>query len=70
MTGIKVFFRTFADGGLRGLAFDWITGNMYVGTYDGHILACDTVRTSTLICATMLSNQGTVNGIALHPVAG
>ena len=63
-------FDTIADGTFHGLAFDWIAGNVYLGTTGGFILACDTVRTSTLTCGTVMNNQGEVNGIALSPVAG
>ena len=59
-----------ADGDLRGLAFDWITGNVYAVAEDGDILACDGNPGRNFSCATVLSGQGTLTGIALDPVQG
>ena len=61
---------TIADGAPYGLAFDWITGNIYASTGNGFILVCDRTRTSNLTCATVLSNQGDLYGIALNPAEG
>ena len=67
---LKNVHESIADGQIAGLAFDWITGTIYVGTVDGYILACDPTRTANLTCATVLSNQGWVYGISLNPVEG
>ena len=54
-----------------GVGFDWITENLYVATVSGYIRACNTTKaTGGLICATVLSGQGTVMGIALDPLHG
>ena len=59
-----------AGGEFRGLAYDWISGNVYVVTLGGFIFACDTVRKNGLVCAAVLWSQRHTEGIALHPQAG
>lgn len=61
-----------ADGGFQGLAFDWITGNLYIGTRRGtrHIIVCDTSATRSFTCFPLLEGQKDVDGIALDPIQG
>lgn len=58
----------FADGWISGLDLDWITGNLYAVTTLGFILLCGTRRTFT--CASLLRDQGQVEGIAVDPITG
>ena len=67
---MQFFINFYADGYANGLAFDWITGNIYAGTQDGNILACDGALDRDLRCVTLLTGQGYVNGIALDAVEG
>ena len=64
-TGLWVF----TDDEFRGLAYDWITSNIYAVTRGGFILACSDSRRSarTFGCGTVLSSQGDLRGIALNP---
>ena len=55
---------------MQGLAFDWGTSNLYAVTDGGYVLACDPSHTPPFTCATVLSNQGDVEGIAVNPVEG
>ena len=47
-----------------------MTGNIYVATSGGKILACDTTRTNTLTCAIVVNSGGRFRGVALNPVTG
>ena len=59
------------DGAFYGLAFDWITGNIYVVANGGYILACDGTTGKNFQCASVLTDQGSLwGGIALDPVEG
>lgn len=64
------FHFIFADGNLYGLALDWVTGNIYIASWGGFVLACDGRPTAPFTCATVLTGQGHLSGIALDPVAG
>lgn len=59
-----------ADGPLEDLALDWVTGNLYVATYGGNILACNAERTRAFSCFTILTGQNNTAGISLDPVQG
>ena len=60
------------DGTFRGLALDWITGNLYVGTGSGNIIVCKpaTAAVEQLDCVNILSGQEFMHGIALNPNDG
>ena len=58
------------DDQFRGLAFDWVTGNVYIATWGGFVLACDGTLERNLKCVTILSGQGKLVGIALDPGQG
>ena len=60
----------FADGIFQGLAFDWITGNLYIGARDGYVIVCDTSVTRSFLCLPLLTRQFDVDGIALNPTEG
>ena len=59
-----------SDGSLYDLAVDTITGNVYVATFDGYILACGDGATRTFNCFTILSDQNAAAGITLDPAKG
>lgn len=62
-----------ADGQIRGLAFDWITTNLYGVGWNGQVFVCIPSSSSTigwLTCADLLTGQGNLNGIALDPNNG
>ena len=61
-----------ADGWIYALNFDWQTRNLYVGTENGFIVACDTrpISSSSLTCAVVFKFQDSVWGIAVHPMEG
>ena len=65
-----VYDNIFADPQFYCLAFDWISGNLYGGTWGGYILACDTARTNNFTCATVLSGEREVDELALNPIEG
>ena len=58
------------DGIISAMDFDWLTGNIYLATSEGHILACNAQTNSSLNCASTLSGQGSVYGIAVDPNQG
>ena len=58
------------DGDINGLAFDWITGNVYAVTLGGYILACDWNTTRSFLCVSVATGLGELIGIALDPVDG
>ena len=60
----------FAVGPIYGLAFDWITNNLYGVSQGGHIFACTETSNGTFDCYTLRDDQGKVNGIAVHPNEG
>ena len=64
------FQQFLVDGQIFGLAFDWITGNVYVVTWNGFILACDGSLERNFTCVTVLSGLGSVTGLALDPADG
>ena len=55
---------------MQGLSFDWITGNLYVVTDTGNIMACDTNLERPFTCATVLSGQDDAEGLTLDPTEG
>ena len=59
-----------ADSLFYNLDFDWIAGNLYVATWGGYILACDTNPTRPFRCATILTGRGNVVQITLNPNEG
>ena len=63
-------FALFSDSGMQGLTWDWITGNLYVVTSGGNIIACSTTLARSFICATVVTGQGDVEGLALNPTQG
>ena len=63
-------FEFFADGTMYTLKFDWIGGNLYVGTASGYILACYAGTERAFSCYPVLSNQGDIKGLALDPNQG
>lgn len=60
------------DGGLMGLAYDWIAENLYVVTDNGYIVVCnDGARTTKAFrCRTLLSGQRDLRGITVDPNEG
>ena len=60
----------FAVGPIYGLAFDWITNNLYGVSQGGHIFACKETSNGTFDCYTLRDDQGNVNGIAINPNEG
>ena len=56
------------DGERQALSFDWVTGNIYVASDSGFILACDGKLEKTFPYAELLPGQGEVNGIAVNPI--
>ena len=62
--------RISADGSFKGLALDWISGNVYAVTWDGYIIACNPRITGQLKCSAIITDQGDPNGIALNPNHG
>ena len=65
-----VLSNVFPVSDMQGLSFDWITANLYVVTGGGNIIACDTNLERAFTCATVLTGQGDVEGLALHPTKG
>ena len=59
-----------ADGEITALGFDAITGNVYVGTQDGYLLACDAEPAREFRCVKIRRVVGHVFGIALDPEEG
>ena len=60
-----------ADGFIRGLAFDWITMNLYGVSWNGHVFVCQAPgENGELNCRNLLTGQGTLNGIAVDPNNG
>ena len=60
-----------ADEFMRGLAFDWITTNLYGVSWNGHVFVCQASgENGELNCTNLLSGQGKLNGIALDPNNG
>ena len=68
--GVLTVETVFLDGQIRGLSFDWITGNLYGVTAGGHIIVCKAKTDGMLVCATALSGQGVLNGITVNPIDG
>ena len=62
----------FPDGPITGLAFDWITANVYGVSASGVIFACKSLagEPSSLSCVTLVDRQTRLNGIALSPNEG
>ena len=52
------------------LAFEWVTGNIFIVTERGLILACDGRQERPFACATVVEGQGKVKGIAVNPIEG
>ena len=70
-----LLFDLTADDRIDGLAFEPFAGNVYIAVSNpyeqsGGILACDTERAGYLTCATVLSEDGKISGIALNPIEG
>ena len=59
-----------ADGDVEGLAFDYITRNVYGVSWEGYIFACKVLPNGKLKCANLLTRQGNLHGIALDPNNG
>ena len=59
-----------ADGVIRGLAHDWITGNLYGVSQNGIVFVCNTTRNEQIDCEVLLSGLGDLYAIALNPVEG
>ena len=57
---------------LMALTYDWIAENLYVATYDGHILVCngDARVTRTFRCVHLLETQINLRAIAVDPIEG
>ena len=58
------------NGCLRGKGFDWITGYVYMVFSGGYLLACEGRHSREFACATILTGQGDLRGIALNPTQG
>ena len=58
------------DGAITGIAFDWITTNLYGVSEDGYIFACKPIGTGPLSCVTVLQRRRRLYGIALNPNEG
>lgn len=65
-----LFYIMLPDGCLNGLAFDWVSGNVYIASSGGFILACSGRPANSFTCATVLFEEGDIQGIALDPAAG
>ena len=59
-----------SDGVLRGVAFDWVTGNLYLVSSDGFVLVCNGSLDRAFNCATVINGQGDLIGIVLNPGEG
>ena len=55
---------------MHDLAVDWISGNVYVATDNGGILACGPGSELTFNCFAILSDQSFASGITLDPTEG
>ena len=49
---------------------DWITGNLYGVSENGHVFVCETFESGMLSCENLVTGQGNVQGIALDPNNG
>ena len=58
------------DGAMTGIAFDWITANLYGVSEDGYVFACKSSPRVSLSCVTILSRPGRLYGIAVDPNQG
>ena len=67
---LKITSCLIIDGRLMGVAFDWITGNIYVTTFSGYILACDGTVGRNFSRVTVLTGQGYLLETALDPTEG
>ena len=55
---------------MTGIAFDWITANLYGVSEDGYVFACKSSPRVSLSCVTILSRPGRLYGIAVDPNQG
>ena len=61
----------YADKLISGLAFDWITGNLYGVSWAGIVFACEArVKGLMTKCADLDKSNGTLNGISVDPNDG
>ena len=58
------------DGKPLALAFDWITGSIYVASAGGFIWACNGRQNSPFTCAVVHEEDGRIQGLALDPIEG
>ena len=58
------------DGTIYGLAFDWVTKNLYGVSSNGIAFACNTTAGTMLHCVMLISGQGALYGIAVNPYEG
>ena len=56
---------------IKGIALDWITGNLY-GVFDfRRVFVCKlTYGASSLTCKALVSAEGQLDGIAVDPIDG
>ena len=59
-----------SDGTIYGLAFDWITSNLYGVSSNGIVFACNTTAGPMIECIALLSGQGNLYGIVVNPIEG
>ena len=57
-------------GETYALAFDFISGNIYLATYGGYVLACGPGATGIFNCFTVLDGQSGALGLSLDPNEG
>ena len=68
---LKLYLGLFlVDGSFQGVAFDWISGNLYIGTDKGKAVMCDTNHIPSPTCHLLFSGQNDVEDIALDVVCG
>ena len=67
----KITKTSIIDGEIRGLDFDWITGNIYAATHNGSIFACSTKTVPAKQCAEVITGNGQEAGdVAVNPEEG
>ena len=56
---------------MMGVAFDWITGNLYGIARRGHLFVCkEAEATGSLRCMSLVIGKGIFQEIVLNPLKG
>lgn len=69
MNGFVIVF----DGSIQGLAFHWVTGNLYGTTLVGSVFVCGDTKSSSgglLTCITLMGRIGINEQIPVNPLQG